>query len=178
MYYECMEIGYPLVQFRNEKALFIVSSAREAEFYLAENGRIEKRDGFKIPKPRYLDREGFFMKSGHGRVFGSGEVYRDLKLYVENKFLKKLQKKVGDFLKEKKVEAIYLFAPDYMAGMVLKYLPNKSCDLLKMCVYGNFIRRHPLELVEKIQRVFGESIGLSVPRKKEAWRILALRTVK
>jgi len=167
-----------LIQFRNEQALFIVSLVREAEFYLAENGRIEKKDGFEIPKPEYLEREGFFMKSGHGKIFGSGEAYRDFKVYLEKKFLKKLQVKVGDFLKGRKIEAIYLFAPDYMAGMVLRHMPKKACDMIKMCVYGNFIKRHPLELVERIQRLFGESIGLSVPRKKEAWRILRLRNMK
>lgn len=167
-----MKIRHPLPQFENETVLLIVSGHSSADFYVCRNGHIENRDAFRIAKPVYLDREGFFMKSGYGKVFGTGSVLKNLKNYVQNRFVSNLVKKADRLAAREKVAGIFLFSPDYMTGMILEKMPRRLAGQIRMCVYGNFTKSHPLELVDKIREVYDASIGARPSERKEVCKIL------
>ena len=167
-----MKISQSLPQFVRIKALLVVSGDQSAQFYVCQKGDIKLSERFAIPKPTYEDREGFSMRSGHGRMFSSGSALKDFKNYIQQKFSKKLAVSVRDILKAENIGEIFLFSPQYAAGFILSKWPKYATGMMRMCVWGNFIDSHPLDLLKKIQEVYEESLGMKVPRSREAIKIL------
>jgi hypothetical protein len=166
-----MKIRHPLPQFGNDKVLLIVSGHQSADFYVCSDGEIRSKEALCVKKPVYPDREGFFMKSGYGKVFGAVSVLKNLKNFIQNRFVKKLVERTDAVMAEEKVEGIILFSPEQMTGLILEKMTAHLSRRVRMCIYGNYTKNHPLELLAKIQEVFDESVGV-VPAKKEARKIL------
>ncbi|OGI26588.1 MAG: hypothetical protein A2359_03600 [Candidatus Moranbacteria bacterium RIFOXYB1_FULL_43_19] len=87
-----MKIPQPLPQFEKENALIIVLGRKNGTFYFARKGMLAKAGGFDVKLEPYSDREGFFLRAGHGLVYGSGSSLKDEKEYLKAKFLKNLEK--------------------------------------------------------------------------------------
>lgn len=167
-----MNIKYPLLQFDGKTALIIVTGEQSAKLYLARDGKINLASSFKLFPPKYPDKEGFFKNGGKRKIYKSGAGFQKLELYLDEKFRKSIHNQVSQIISDQKVSEIYVFSPDHMIGFVLDSLPRRVCNDLKMCVYGNHLKDHPLNLVDRINQVFQESIGKSVPASLEARKIL------
>ena len=68
-----MRIPQHLLQFKEERALLIVTGKNVAEFYIAADGVIEKDGSFEVTLPDYFKKEGFFGRRGGG-LFSSGSI--------------------------------------------------------------------------------------------------------
>ena len=142
-----MKIPRKLPQFSRTTAYIIVAGKQDAAFYSASDGIIERLDAFKIPRPRYSDKEGRFgvRGKGGGNVTGGVLELRDEDI-------------IRDFIKELKVrlksapsfEHIYLFAPADTKNRIAAALQNSWKEKVRATIVGNYYYRHPLIILEKI----------------------------
>jgi len=146
-----MKIPQEFPQFKEKKAVLIVTSNQEARFLLAENGVIEEFDSFEISKPHYSDREGFFMRRSGGKVLGSGSVYEQKKEKIKQDFFREFRKSIKKpFLK--KADLIYLFCPGYLSNEIKENMDNLLKDKIEGSFRGNYFTEHPLRFLELIKK--------------------------
>ena len=141
-----MKIPKHLPQFAGASAFLIVSGKQDAALYRVHDGTIERTDAFKIPRPRYSDKEGRFgVRGKSGQVTGGVLELRDEDI-------------IRDFLKELKVrlksapafDYLYIFAPQSTKNKITKALPKEWHGKISATIVGNYYYRHPMVILEKI----------------------------
>lgn len=147
-----MKISQKLPQFEKEKALIIVASQMEADFYVAFGGEIAKTTSFKITKPRYSDREGFVARASGGKAVSGGPSYSIDKEKIRIDFLKAFREKIKPFSQDKKIGRVYLFAESYVVNEIQKFLPAGLKSKIKTVIRGNYSKNHPFDLLEVISQ--------------------------
>ncbi len=168
-----MKIPNEYPKFINKSALLIVLGREDGTLYLASNGFIDKITEFGVRIPKYSDREGFFLRSGGGRLLGTGSVYEPKIKMVERRFLNDFSEKIKKILKENKVTEIYLFSPKFMHTYFEQEIPPKYLKMVRCKFNGNYRKNHPLELLDKIRIQISKSHPGPVPVNKEARKILS-----
>lgn len=167
-----MKIKKDLPQFNQEIALLILSAKQAAELYLATDGEIERIDMIKIPRPRFSDKEEFFMTRKGGRMIKAGAgsyEHQPLKNELEKEMLHHLANQIKETLKTKKITSIYIFSSPYTINAVKDILSKEAKKLLRFTKSGNYIDHHPFEILEIIKK---EKPGAPVLESEEARKIL------
>lgn len=145
-----MKISRNLPQFEGEKALIIVSGKQEARFFLAKDGIIEELESFQFEKPKYSDREGFFISRGKSGVYRSGAVYEFKKQRLVKELGNRLENGFADIIKYNKVDSIYLLSPEYLENYVKKAVPPDYKKKIKFLLKGDYSHFHPFDILNKI----------------------------
>jgi len=145
-----MEISSKLPQFTQKSALIVVASKQEAVFYWASKGVLERARSFLIEKPRYSDREGFFVRTGLGRFFGAGSSYEGVKKKVLQDFHKEYEESIKELSKRYNPDLVYFFASPYVVNDVQEELPPQWRGKIKDVFQGNYVKRHPFDLLKRI----------------------------
>lgn len=163
---------YP--QFEELTALFIVTGKLEAEYLIANNGRIEQVGKFKVHPADYPDRAGYSRVMGHGRTysyesFGAGKDTWRLKEFKEE-----LSKKIPELIRKYKPQKIYLFSEKEVLRTVKDLIPKSSQKVVAGEFAINLTGAHPFDFLEKILEA-NKDIGSSVPANKQANKILKRR---
>lgn len=131
----------------------VVTGSQEADFFRAGDGSIEKIAGFKLEKPRYADREGYFKTRGRGMTISSGAAtYKAKKEKILQDFRREFKKTLKSVLAD-------FSAPDRIVVCTPAYLINNVCELfsrahknaIQNVIRGNFYGRHPFEVLEKLK---------------------------
>jgi hypothetical protein len=146
-----MIISEKLLQF-NKRSLFVVAGRKKVYFYLAFNGKIDKIDSIEMEEPTYSDNEGFFMRLGRGKFFGSGSVLEENKIEIERKFLKEIKEKTELLSRKEEIEEVYLFASGYIENGLPQSLPDNIKNMISFSFRGNYVKEHPFDLIKKIQK--------------------------
>ena len=144
-----MKITQKLPQFKDKKALIIVTGRHTAEFYIAGNGKIIRKLGFRIDNPKYRDNEGFFTRTSQERTLGSGSIREINKPQLIKDFLKKVKIKTKSLALKEKPDQFIIFTPSYLSADVKKTLENLTNAKMKM-INGNYHKEHPFNLLKKI----------------------------
>jgi hypothetical protein len=166
-----MKISTHLPQFKSPH-LLISAGKQEGAFYLADENEITLIDNIKLEKPQYTDREGRFLKSGLGRVFGSGSVYESKDDETTRAFVKKLTERTTHLVFENHIKHIYLFCPTYLANQMEAGLTRDLQDMITYIFFGNYHNQHPFVLLAKIQEYQKVEDRTVTPIKNEAMNIL------
>lgn len=150
-----MKISKAYIQFRDRNVLLVVTGKQEACVYRAAKGRITKIATLEIPRDVYFDREGFFMHRGKSSLKGGGMVYGTGSMYERSdneavRFMRRLKQRLESILSRRKIDEVYLFAPDYFLRIIRAHLPEEARSRLKYSFRGNYTKSHPFELLEKI----------------------------
>lgn len=149
-----MKIPREFKQFEDEKALLAVTAHQTASFYFASNGEIEEIKDMKIENPTYSDKEGFFIKSGHGDRYASGSVYESKDNKVRIDFLNQLESSLKEVVKNRNINKLYLFTPQHLAEETEKNLPYGVRELRVATLTGNFLNFNELDLLKKIKETY------------------------
>jgi hypothetical protein len=168
-----MKVSKELPQFKEKKALFIVSGEKEARFFIVYNGEIKEVDSIKII-PQYPDKEGHFERRGRGQFFGSGHVYEAKKEELRKEFSKKIEKAVKKISIKEKPDEIYLFSSEHMTNIIKRSLHPSIKKILKESFKGNYNDQHPFKLLEKIKEKGEKEIEERrvIPKRRAALKIL------
>jgi hypothetical protein len=156
-----MKISENLPQFKKRKALLVVTGKQEAVFYFVSNGQALELKKFRFSKPQYSDKEGYFERSGRGRIFGSGSVLESNKKKLTKDFIKELNNNLDQVSNSQEIEEIYLFAPGYIIGMIRESFPTATRKKLKQSYRGNYCGTHVSKILEKIKKKSGPTISKS-----------------
>lgn len=146
-----MKIESHLPQFTYERALLVVAAEKCSKLYLAEAGQLEEIEQLAQPKEKYSDREGFFTKGSKTMSYGTGAVYEIPKQYLQSRFLHSLKTEVHRINEELYFNALYLFAPSYMAKLFREAIGKEFENRIRMVIHGNLIKAHPFRLLELIR---------------------------
>jgi hypothetical protein len=148
-----MIIQKQLPQFNNQTALLIVTGSQKGVFYLAAAGVIEEISAVDEPVEKYSDREEFFVRKGGEGDYTSGAVYEaDKQEHIKN-FAKKISSEGDLIVREKGVDAVYLFVPDYVIHELNRALTTRMKGMVQEKFKGNFVEEHPFKLLEKIKKI-------------------------
>jgi hypothetical protein len=167
-----MKITNKLPQFESKKVLLVTSGGYVAVYLMATNGFLKEVSRVEEGTAHYSDREGFFQRSGSGKVFGSGSVYEENNIEREKRFVKKVVKEIIKIDLKSKLDGIYLYIPKYISKRIQSELPKNQKDKIIEIFDHNYVNEHPLNLIEKIKSRHDDIFGKSVPIKKEARKIL------
>ncbi len=159
-------------QFIGHTAWLIVSGSREAVLYKASDGLIEKIDFFEVKTPKGLRDEGVVMRRGGGHVIDRGTPLEDHKELNRRKamsdFVSLLKDRLVKNISDK--DELYFFVPKFMEGEVLSQLPKKIQKSILIEFSGNYIKKHPLDLIKKINKEISSKKVIST--SPEASKIL------
>jgi hypothetical protein len=164
-----MKISRDLPQFDGEKTLIVVAGKQEARFFLAKDGVIEESQSFQFEKPKYSDREGFFMSRGKSGVYRSGAVYEFKKQRLVKELGSRLKEGFADIAKYNKIDKIYLLSPEHLENDVKKAIPPDYRKKIKFLLKGDYSHFHPFDILDKIASQKKEP---AAPLKETTVRIL------
>ncbi|MDD3481004.1 MAG: hypothetical protein PHW75_02150 [Patescibacteria group bacterium] len=167
-----MKIPNEYPKFISKKTLLVVMGRENGKFYMAEKGFLSLVTEFGERVPKYSDREGFFIRLGRGKYFGSGSVYGPKIKEVEKRFMTDFRKEFLNVTRKNNFDQIYLFAPRFMHKYVEDEIPVNYRDIIKYRFAGNFQKEHPLKLLEIIGKEIEREHPGAVPVKEEARKIL------
>lgn len=168
-----MNIEEHLPQFEGKRALILVSGKQCAEMFFAKDGEIELIETLEEPKMQYTDtKEGAFRNMGARGVSNIGAPYEEKDEVIVRRFLNKISERIEDLLNKREVNEVILFSPEYIGKMLEGKLPSAAAKVLKYHLYGNYIHHHPFDILEMIKQKQEDIKGESVPRKREARKLL------
>lgn len=167
-----MKISNGLPSFEKQKALIIVAGKHAAMFYIAGNGKIDELERFKVLHPKYSDHEGFAQLSGHGMVYRRNFLSELQENETINKFLREIKAHVKRVIGSEKPDSYYIFVPKFLQKEIVDVLPKAQQRNIKKELLGNFVNRHPFELLEMIKKDDEKNYGQRVPVSEEARKIL------
>lgn len=147
-----MKIPIELPQFDKRRACIAVFGKSIGICYLAYQGEVKKISQIKEIKPKYSDREGFFARSGKGRVYGTGSVYESKNDALIRRFSRRVADKLEEIAKKKKIDDIYLFEPAYVTNRNSEHFSPFVKRRIRMHVVGNYTKHHSLQLIKEINR--------------------------
>ena len=163
-----MKISDQFERFRNEKAIFIVTSRHDATIYETKNGDLQEIDSFSVHKSEFTDKAGHYKTRVNGDTLRSGSVsdVNDESLYraLTGKLRESLRRILSTNL-----QGVFVFTPSTMKSRVISALPE-NLRIKARVVDGNFSHMHPFRLLEKIEL---HTVPLSIVRTSaEAQKIL------
>ena len=150
-----MQISKELPQF-SKRSLIVVAGSHSAEILRVHKGEIELIDSLKMEMPKYSDKEGFFVRSGKGKIFGSGSAPKEGKRDFLAKFTKELAIRVEKAFQEDSSESVYLFSPEHMKEMILGKISLNVKERITLEIDGNFVDNHPFDLLKMIMEKLDE----------------------
>lgn len=159
-----MQIPMQLPQFKDQNALLVVMGSQRGILYLASDGRVEIIGTVEQPTARYTDREGFFMHSGNGLVYGSGSVYEDKNIERVRRFFKKAANEIYRVMRAYDVTHVYVFEPTYAKGAVTLALRPLVADRVELVRYGNYLHAPATVLMSFIQHAHDSSVDPADPQ--------------
>lgn len=148
-----MKIPKQLPQFGNEKAFIVVSAKEKGLVYVAHNGEIELIAEVEEHPETYSDKEGFFLQSGPGSVFGSGAPLEINEAHNIKQFVRAIADELNTLIATQDPSVMYLFYPEHLKGYLEKVLKNPKHIPAKVIAYGNFLHLEPLSFLRQIQAV-------------------------
>ncbi|PIQ91881.1 MAG: hypothetical protein COV70_01790 [Parcubacteria group bacterium CG11_big_fil_rev_8_21_14_0_20_39_22] len=147
---EHLKIKRGLPQFNNEKAIILVLGKEEGFIFRAKNRNINVVGKFEEKALKYSDRKKDFDIKAGSKTLRVGSPSYSIKSDQRHKFVKKSVINLIAITKREKPDLIYLLLPAYLSKMVRDRLPAEIRRKLVFTVMGNYIRKHPFVILEKI----------------------------
>lgn len=146
-----MRISRALPQCKGKPSLFVVTGERDAVFYLAQDGTLEKVDHFVSTGPHYTDREGtYFAATAGGKAVRTGSVKEVEHRKKRREFLGELREHLARF-SQKFISNVYLFAPATVSSPVQRVLARTLHKKVTCVIQGNYVAHHPFAVLKKVR---------------------------
>lgn len=164
-----MHIPRELPQYTDTNLLLVVAGAQTARFFMAHGGDIVELDSIRIENPEYSDREGFFLRRGGGKTYGSGSVYEAKEAPVQHAFVRNLTASLKHIQGAYPVDEIVVCVPDYEKNIVQETFPASLKKKISETKLGNYTKDDGIEV---LRRVVKDQAPAGNPATGEAKQIL------
>lgn len=154
-----MKIPESFYQFKNEKALVIISGTERGEIFSCSDGEMDNISSIAAEKVKYSDKEGAYI--GKGGLFRGGSVLDDVNEKERNRFLELLGDEYGK-LKGGKYDYIALTAPKEFLPEVIESLglaKGEAEKKIRVIKEGNFLHYSSEEILGMLSDVLGPLAG-------------------
>jgi len=133
-----------------KKCLVVVSSKEQGIIYLTTEGRLTQIEHVEEHPLTHSDNEGFFVRSGNGQQMGSGSVKEVDEQHNIKRYIKAIAEELNNVVTHEKPEAILLFEPEHLKGLVEEHLTNSTHIPVQTIDFGNFIHESPQQIKDRI----------------------------
>lgn len=147
-----MKISNKYPQFEENKSILIVTGKTKAVFYVAYNGLIEKVSSFEVEE-EYIKNESFFVRSGKGKIYGTSSILEKDKNKLIDSFLKEFKSEFSKSVKGVNISDVYIYSPSHIEKRVQEVLPKTYSKKVVKVFKGNYVNKHPFDLLEKIKKI-------------------------
>ncbi|MFA4999626.1 MAG: hypothetical protein WC519_02795 [Parcubacteria group bacterium] len=154
-----MKIPSDFYQFKDEKALIVVSGEEHAELFEASDGEFSHINSISAEKTKYSDKEGTY--NAPGGLFRSGGVLDDVNERERNQFLKLLRIRY-DELKIRGYDYVALLAPQNALKDVIGCFnvpKNEVNERIRVIKEGNYLKYTPEELLRLLSDALNPLAG-------------------
>lgn len=167
-----MEIPNGMHRSEGERALFVVAAKQTGKLYYLAGSKLVEIAAVDVPTPRYSDREGQFVSRGNMGTYHTGAAYEPKDQESKKKFLKEITRKIKEVTEKRKIDAVYMFVPNYSVKELRDMLPSPAADKLRFTFLGNYVKLAPLELLRKIDEKLASLKDKSEPLNPAEAQIL------
>jgi hypothetical protein len=168
-----VKISRNLPQFRNKKALIVLTGKEVIRIMVAEDGGITDKELYRIKGYFYPDRQGYMEQLGKNRMlmnWGPFDIGHDT--WKEREFLLQLRKRARRYLEHEKPDEVYLFAEHEEVNKVKKQFPHEPQPNFVMVVPENMVRAHPFDILLRIKTKRLEEESEPLPLRPEPRKIM------
>ncbi len=154
-----MKIPESFYQFKNEKALVIISGTERGEIFSCSDGEMENISSVAAEKVKYSDKEGAYI--GKVGLFRGGSVLDDVNEKERSRFLELLGDEYGK-LKGGKYDYIALTAPKEFLPEVIGSLglaKGEAEKKIRVIKEGNFLHYSSEEILGMLSDALGSLAG-------------------
>lgn len=147
-----MQIPQNLPQFEENKTFILVSSTQSADLHLAHEGQINQIEEVRTEPIDPDEQIGHFERKSQGRNLGSGGVYADKSKKLKDRFHNKLKDALNEIEESEIAQTILLSSPQDKTS-TKKQFPDQLRRTIILEIDGNYVGKHPKEILEKVQDV-------------------------
>lgn len=145
-----MKIPNTLPRFEKQPTLLVVSGDFETHLYLASDGQLTAIGSVALnPREEAKEKQGFISRT-HGQELGAVSHHEryleDLKIRMHAAIRQAVDIAAGKY----SIKEICLAAPRHSADAIAKGLSKEAQRKLAARIYGNYTKKHPLEVLQII----------------------------
>lgn len=133
-----------------KKCLVIVSAKEHGMIYVTVGGLFQHIDHVVEHPPTYSDNEGFFTRGSQGRDLGSGAPREVDKEGNIKRYIKAVSEELNHIVAKEKPEAIFIFEPEHLKGLIVEHLDNPTHIPVQALDYGNFVHEAAPKIKDRI----------------------------
>ncbi len=167
-----MKIASQLEQFNHGVCLLIVTGSQDMRVYIAHDGQIERIHSFRIEKPAYSDREGFYgtRAKGVSSAARSGSVLRPVERSIRLEFKREIKTHLKDVGKNYHIAHVVLFTPKRHQSETVELINKDLQQKITTIISGNYFDEKPFDLIKRYSGAIRKPRIL--PIKESARKIL------
>jgi hypothetical protein len=139
---------------QNEKmksGLLVVSGQEHGKIYTIDDGAISLLEHVVEHPPEYSDNEGFFMRSGDGMRYGSGNPREEDDKRNLDRYINSISSELSDIVANKKPEQVLVLEPEHLKGLIEEHLTNPTDIPVDVIDHGNFVDSPLEDLIKKLE---------------------------
>ena len=137
-----IQISQNLYQFTNQTAIIIVAAKQEGRVFQAGDGELVFIDQFRIPTPKFSDKEGFPGEEGKRE--------NKVEAIIQTEYLDYFKKLFHSLARNLKPTHIYLFAPVHTAKELRELTKPIFGAIPVKIINGIFTDESPQDLLKRL----------------------------
>lgn len=137
-------------------ALVVVSGKEHGVIFIRTHNELTPAEYVAKHPQEYSDNEGFFFRNSNGNQTGSGSVLEVDSAHNIKRYIKAITEELHQLVTEQKPQAILIFEPEHLKGLIVEHLPNSNHIPIAVVDYGNFVQKTTEEIETRIEAWFHE----------------------
>jgi hypothetical protein len=129
-------------------SLVLVTAKEQGKLYEIKGNTLQIIDYVAEHPPEYSDNEGYFMRSGGGELYGSGNPREEDDKANLDRFINAIEQEASEALKRGAYERILVIEPEHLKGKVAAHINNPSHLPVEVVACGNYVQHDPNALAE------------------------------
>lgn len=143
--------------------IVVVSAKEHGKIYKLEKGELSYLEHVEEHPPTYSDNEGFFVRSGEGARYGSGNPREEDDEQNLTRYINAITSELSDVIKEVQPQHIYLVEPEHLSGLITEHLKRPDSVQIETVAHGNFVNHSLVEIAALLEEFKNESLDPSDP---------------
>jgi hypothetical protein len=133
-----------------QNGLLVISGKERGRLFVIHEGHIREFDQVIEHPPGYSDNEGFFIRSGDGERYGSGNPRETDDKANLDRYLRALNSELKAVIDELKPAALFIIEPVHLKDKITEHKTNFGNIPIFTVAYGNYVDSPKEEILHLI----------------------------
>lgn len=129
-----------------QNGLLVISGKEHGRLFVIQNGIVEEFDHLEEHPPEYSDNEGFFIRSGDGERYGSGNPREVDDKRNLDRYLNALESEIRAVIKVVQPEALFITEPQHLKGKIEQTVSRYTNTPIHTVALGNYVESNSEKL--------------------------------